>query len=132
MGRAGRLLRAPGGSGFGACPVCGRNLPLARLPAHVERCLLEGSRDGDGDGGGVKRRLHEEECRQGYFGRRTAARLAGPDGAGPRRGAGGGGTRGFGRPTIVMGRRTGVWRGWILVMSGVLPARCEWRSGMRH
>ena len=95
MGRAGRLLRAPGGSGFGACPVCGRDLPLARLPAHVEKCLLEGSRDGGGDGGGVKRRLREEECRQGHFGRRTAARLAGADAAGPRRGAGGGGGGGY-------------------------------------
>ena len=40
----GPLLRAPGGSAFGECPVCGRQRPLAGLNAHVEACLAEPER----------------------------------------------------------------------------------------
>ena len=40
----GPLPRAPGGSAFGECPVCGRRRPLSGLAAHVEACLAEPER----------------------------------------------------------------------------------------
>jgi len=79
----GPLPRAPGGSAFGECPVCGRRRPLSGLAAHVEACLAEPER---------KRRRPEPRAEPrakaaaaGGFGRRTGGVTRGAGGITGRR-----------------------------------------------
>ena len=86
----GPLPRAPGGSAFGECPMCGRRRPLSGLAAHVEACLA------------VPERKPERKRRRPEPGAGPRVEAAAPAAGFKRRT--GGGARGAGG---VAGRREG-------------------------